>query len=391
MYLENLDAPAAATGLITSVSKSEPAAIIVNDVAGLRNGAAIYVIGTGFASIDGRSWVVRNIDVNTRSAVLANTDTARETGEVSTTGAWVLRSYSDLCVVSYARNENVAAEIDVTTICSEEKEYLVGFSDPGTVTFEFFIDPTDPDYLALRAARADARERMLEIHYRNGAVRTMPVIVQSINETGGVDQAVQGSATLKITGADVLTMPAAEQLPNYVLIPIAFPSIGNVPLEVSLTLNEIGGNASSFEIDWKDGSNPQVVTSHQAVHTYANAGQFQPGVVATIAGEETAPFRSQNIVTVQRLPYSVIPSVEPLEGTAPLEVTLTLAETNGPADRFEVLWDDGSIMQTLTTNTATHTYAANGTFIASIVPVVDGIRYPAVTAPMVSVSPEETR
>ncbi|WP_456299719.1 hypothetical protein [Paraburkholderia tropica] len=38
-------------------------------------------------------------------------------------------------------------------MCDDEKTSLAGFSDPGTLTFDFFIDPTDADYHALLAAR----------------------------------------------------------------------------------------------------------------------------------------------------------------------------------------------------------------------------------------------
>lgn len=381
LLLENLDAPADATGLLRSVSKSQPATAIFDDVSKLRNGAAVYIIGTGFASIDGRSWVVQDIDINTRAARLANTDTSRETEAFNPNGAWVLHAYTDLCVVSYSTTAAAAAEIDVTTLCDEEKSFLVGFSDPGTLTFDFFVNPIDPDYQALREAQKDGRERMLEIVYRNGAVRTLPVIVQSINESGGVDQAIQGSATLKIAGADVLTMPPGEQVLDYVLIPIVAPSTGNVPLAVTLTLNEAGGAATKFEIDWRDGTALQSTTLHQASHTYTAAGQYQPSIVATVAGAETAPFRSQNIVTVQRLPYSVVANVQPISGEAPLQVTLSVVETNGPAETFEVDWNDGTSVQVVSAANmpVSRIYDEAGIYTITVVPILDGVRQTPVT------------
>lgn len=387
MYLENPDAPAAATGLLRSVSKSQPAVAIFDDVSRLRSGAAVYLIGTGFAAIDGQSWVVQNIDTDTRSAELANSNTSAETGEFNTNAAWVLRAYIDVCAVSYQVNQNTAAEIDTTTLCDDAKTSLVGFSDPGTLTFDFFIDPTDSDYQALRDAQTDGEVRMFEIVYRNKAVRTLPVIVQAINESGGVDQAVQGSATLKITGPDVLTMPPGEQTPNYALIPVATPAQGTAPLEVTLTLNEAGGQATKFVIDWKDGTEATTTTSRQALHTYTAPGQYQATVVATVAGSDTAPFRSQTIVNVQRLPYSAVATVAPSTGDAPLDVVLSIAETNGPADSFEVDWGDGSIVDKVLAAPANHQYTEAGSHTVLVTPTVDSVPQSQLTpAPQVDVT-----
>lgn len=387
MYLEDLTAAAAANGLLTSLSKSQPAVAVFDDVSKLRSGAAVYFIGTGFDTIDGQSWVIQNIDVNTKSAELANSDTSNETGDFSAAGAaWILHAYADMCVVSYQINENAAAEIDTTTLCDDEKTSLAGFSDPGTMTFDFFIDPTDPDYHALLAADKDKEVRWFEIVYRNKAVRTLPVIVQSISESGGVDQAVQGSVTLKVAGAPVLTQPPGEVTPNYVLIPTATPSIGDVPLEVLLTLNEAGGTATKFTIDWKDESAPTESSSKQVSHTYEKAGQYQPTIVATVEGSDTAPFRCQNIVTVQRLEYSVTANVTPGSGDAPLDVSLAYTETNGPADYLDIDWGDGTPVDRATTSPVTHEYLKGGSFTPTLTPTIDGVAETALNANTVTVT-----
>nr|WP_321941635.1 hypothetical protein [Paraburkholderia tropica] len=239
---------------------------------------------------------------------------------------------------------------------------------------------------SLLAADKDKEVRWFEIIYRNKAVRTLPVVVQSINESGGVDQAVQGSATLKIAGAPILTQPPGEVTPNYVLIPTATPSIGDVPLEVLLTLNEAGGTASKFVIDWKDDSEPSETSSKQVSHTYEKAGQYQPTIVATIEGAETAPFRCQNIVTVQRLVYSVTANVTPGTGDAPLEVSLAYTETNGPADYIDVDWGDGTPADRVTVSPAAHEYEKGGSFTPVLTPTIDGVAESPVSASEVAVT-----
>jgi len=387
MYLENPDAPAAATGLLKGGSKSKPCVVVLDDVSKLRNGAAILIIGTGWASLDLKTWVVQNIDAEAKTAVLANSDTSGETESFGANAAWVLHSYIDVCAVSYQINQNAAADIDTTTLCDDEKTSLVGFGDPGTLTFDFFIDPTDPDYQALRDAQKDGKTRMFEIVYRNKAVRTLPVIVQSVNESGGVDQAVQGSATLKITGPDVLTMPPGQTTDNYVLIPVLSPTTGEMPLDVTLTLNEAGGAATKYAIEWKDGSPVEQTTTKVITHSYAKAGTFIPSVIATVGGSLTAPFKAQNAVTVAAPPYDLAASVAPTSGVAPLLVTLTLDEENGAADYFDVDWGDGGTVERVSDLTQDHTYsAAGGPFAVSVTPTVAGVAGAAVAAGSVTVT-----
>ncbi|MGF6877366.1 phage tail tube protein [Paraburkholderia sp. MM5477-R1] len=389
MYLEDLTAADAATGSLTNASKSAPCVAVFDDVGKLTNGVPVLVTGTGWSSLDGQTFVLQNIDAETKTATLANSDTSRETTDLNATNAhYVLHAFIDVCAVSYQINQNAAAQIDTTTLCDDEKSYLIGFTDPGTLTFDFFIDPTDPDYQALIEAQKDGLERMFEIIYRNGAMRTLPVIVQSINESGGVDQAVQGAATLKVTGASILTMPPGQMTDSYVLLPVASPASGTAPLAVTLTLNESGGHATKYSVDWKDGTPPEAVTTNVAEHTYNAAGSYQPAVVATIAGSDTAPFKSQNTVTVSAAPYSMTASVAPLTGAAPLTVTLTLSETGGAADSFEVDWGDGTSGETIPGGTLTgnHDYQALGSYTAAVTPTVGGVAQSPVSAQAVTVS-----
>ncbi|MGF6958003.1 phage tail tube protein [Paraburkholderia youngii] len=389
MYLEDLTAAPAATGTITNASKSAPCVAVFDSVANLKAGSPVQVSGTGWASLDGFTFVLQNIDTESKSATLASSDTSRETADFNSTNArYVLHAFIDVCAVSYQINQNAAAQIDTTTLCDDEKTYLIGFTDPGTLTFDFFIDPTDPDYQALIDAQKDGLERMFEIVYRNGAVRTLPVIVQSINESGGVDQAVQGAATLKVTGPAILTMPPGQVTDTYVLIPIVSPTTGQAPLEATLTINESGGHATQFTVDWKDGTPPAIATSNVAEHTYTIAGTYKPEVMATISGSASAPFKAQNSVTVSAAPYSLAVDITPTTGTAPLDVTLTLTETNGPADSLSIDWGDGGAAESKPGGTlqATHNYAAAGSYTASVTPTVGGTPETAVTAAAVTVS-----
>jgi PKD repeat protein len=284
MYLENLNAAPIATGSIVSASQSAPCYVVFEDVSKLKPGLPLYISGTGWASLDNQEWIIQDLDADAKSAALYASDTTLETAAFDPVLAmYTVNAFIDVCAVSYAINQNPATSIDTTTLCDAEKTSLVGFRDPGTLTFDFFIDPTDPDYLALQEAYEDGLERMFEIVYRNGAVRTLPVIVQSINETGGVDQAVKGAATMKITGAPVLTQPKPAQAPVYVLSATPAPLNGVAPLTVTMTLAEQNGAASKFSIDWGDGGAVEdLIGTKTTTHDYAVAGAYSASVVATV-------------------------------------------------------------------------------------------------------------
>ncbi|MGF6986547.1 PKD repeat protein [Paraburkholderia atlantica] len=291
MYLEDPNAAPQATGAVVTMSRSEPTTVILDDVSALSNGDPVLIMGTGWVSIDGQTWIVQELNRETRAAKLAHSNTTRETAEPHA-GAWRLNAFVDVCAVTYTITPTAAAEIDSTTLCDEKKTSLLGFRDPGTLTFDFFINPVSPQTRALDKAYDDGESRMFQIIYRNGAVRTLPVQVQTVTETGGVDQAIQGSATLRIVGAAVLTLPDlfGDEGTEYDLIIQANPSYGNGPLDVTLIIVEQGNTASAFLVSWGDDSAAESITINTATHTYSEPGQFRIQVTPTVQGYQTAPF-----------------------------------------------------------------------------------------------------
>jgi hypothetical protein len=299
MYLENLDAAPLATGAITSASASAPVYAVFDDVSKLKNGEPIMITGTGWTSLDNQEWVLQDLDADAKTAALYGSDASRETGAFSALAMYSLSNFIDVCARTYSIAPAAATSIDTTTLCDSEKTALIGFSDPGTLTFDFFIDPTDPDYLELVQAEADKRQRMFEIIYSNKAIRTLPVTVQSISETGGVDQAISGSATLKITGTPILTQPPSVQpIEHYKLSAALTPASGTAPLHVTMQLVESGGAASKYVIDWKDGSSAEsLVGSKTTTHNYDAAGSYTAEITATVGGV-AQPTAKANVVTV---------------------------------------------------------------------------------------------
>ncbi|KXU94165.1 hypothetical protein CR51_27210 [Caballeronia megalochromosomata] len=300
MYLEDLESAAYATGQIVSASASEPVYVVLDDVSTVKNGEPIHITGSGWMSIDNQAFVIQDLDTDAKTAALYGSDASGETVDFADLAMWSLSTFVDLCARTYSIQQTPATSIDTTTLCDDEKTSLVGFRDPGSFTFDFFIDPTDSNYLALLNAYDDGEERMLEIVYRNKAVRTLPVIVQSVSETGGVDQAVAGSCTMKITGAPVLTQPpdSSQPVEQYNLSVAVTPASGDSPLHVDMQLTETGGAAAKYAIDWKDGSALEtLVGSKTTTHVYNAEGSYTASVSATVAGK-TQPAVNANPVTV---------------------------------------------------------------------------------------------
>jgi hypothetical protein len=299
MYLEDLEGAPYANGTIVSASASEPVYVVLDDVTKLRNGEPIHITGSNWASINDQAFVLQDLDVNGKTAALFGSDATGETEDFGDMAMWSLNTFVDLCARTYSIQQTPATSIDTTTLCDDEKTSLVGFRDPGTFTFDFFIDPTDPNYLSLLDAYDDGEERMLEIVYRNKAVRTLPVIVQSVSETGGVDQAVAGSATLKIAGQPVLTQPSGSDsgpVEQYDLSAAITPASGDIPLHVTLQLTETGGAAAKYVIDWKDGSSAEtLVGSKTTTHNYEAEGSYTASVTATVNGKQQSAVQANPV------------------------------------------------------------------------------------------------
>jgi PKD repeat protein len=83
--------------------------------------------------------------------------------------------------------------------------------------------------------------------------------------------------------------------------------------------------------------------------------------------------------------YSATLAALPLAGAHPVNVTFTLTETNSNGQSFSWNFGDGTAAVVTAVPTATHSYAAAGTFTAHVTPTVNGVVETAiaVTAPVV--------
>lgn len=105
-------------------------------------------------------------------------------------------------VVSFSGFDGEASEIDVTNLDSTAKEFLLGLQDFGSFTFEFHPDYTDAGQNALRAAQTSGNVKTFLLTLSDTTTVAFTAYVKNAQAaSGGVDAALAGSASLKISGA----------------------------------------------------------------------------------------------------------------------------------------------------------------------------------------------
>lgn len=99
--------------------------------------------------------------------------------------------------------DGTAAEIDVTDLSSTAKEFKMGLADEGSVTLEGFFKPSDTQHAALRTKRNTRVTGNFQIVFTDSPQTTwsFAAYVPTLSITAGVDAALTGSITLRITGA----------------------------------------------------------------------------------------------------------------------------------------------------------------------------------------------
>lgn len=194
---------------ITAITAAAPAVITVDgaDIGSFVVGGVVGIDGTGFASVDGKSFFIDAVGATT--VTLRGSDTSGEAGTIGEDAEATVHSQQEICFSSLTTSSPPATDIDVTTICDDQKKTLSGLPQPGTVQFEGFYDSVDAGYLAMVELFESGEETLVAIRFSDGSEIDLPVIVDSMSESIGVDQAVTYSATGKITGKRTYVPPAA--------------------------------------------------------------------------------------------------------------------------------------------------------------------------------------
>jgi len=95
-----------------------------------------------------------------------------------------------------------APDIDVTVLRSTAREFLTGLADGGTVNIAFFRASGNTGQQSAYAAWQGRQRRNFRITWSDGVVTSFAGSVKSFGRDAAVDGAVQGSATIRISGEE---------------------------------------------------------------------------------------------------------------------------------------------------------------------------------------------
>jgi hypothetical protein len=100
-----------------------------------------------------------------------------------------------------------AAEIDVTDLSSSAKEFILGLADNGTMGLDLIYDPSDAGQIILEELRESSDATNFRVTVPNPiqspqvTTFTFRGFVQTFPFTLGVDAAMTGTVSIRITGA----------------------------------------------------------------------------------------------------------------------------------------------------------------------------------------------
>jgi hypothetical protein len=170
---------------------------------GLKNGdvvTASLFAGEDAALLNGISFVVKYATTNTLSI---DVDTTGKDVTDNTDGAKLTPvTYTEIGeVTDFSGPDGSASEIDVTHLRSTAKEFLMGLPDEGNISLSINWDQSDLGQAAIAAARTARTEETFKITYSDGSTATFDGYVLGLTSSGSIDGKVDGSITIRITGA----------------------------------------------------------------------------------------------------------------------------------------------------------------------------------------------
>lgn len=185
---------------ITGATQANPV-IITSTAHGFSNGDIVTIATVGgMTQLNGGTFVVSYVTTNTFA--LSNTNglaySAYTSGGTATPTTWTacgnVRSFDGL--------DGQSSEIDITNFASTGKEFLLGLYDGGSIKLDIQLDNGDAGQQALRLALQGGTKKHFKLTLPSGTTPnfTFDGFVKQFTVQGGVDAAVSGSVTVRISG-----------------------------------------------------------------------------------------------------------------------------------------------------------------------------------------------
>lgn len=186
---------------ITAMALGNPT-ILTAVAHGLSNGDVVTLANFGgddAADINAEVCVIKNVttdtfavDVDTTGKTITdNTDAA-----TATPVAWTAIGE----VTDFSGPDGTASEIDITHLQSTAKEFLMGLPDEGSISLSINWAPADTGQLAVKAARKARTKKDFKITYSDKSTASFKGYVMGLSTDAAVDDKVNGSITLRVTG-----------------------------------------------------------------------------------------------------------------------------------------------------------------------------------------------
>jgi hypothetical protein len=191
----------------TAITKTNPAEITIESIAGLSVGDVVSFTNTGFAELDGKTFAVGTIDAVDKTFKVLGADTSQSNGALSTSGAKasVVKSLDmvKICLSSIEIGADSVNQVDVSTFCDTSAQ-TPGKVTPGTITLAGYADTDDTGLAEIIKASEDQQPRSFKINLpgsNNGYIVgkiTLAGLSYGVPLEGAMTYTVSGTQTTKI-------------------------------------------------------------------------------------------------------------------------------------------------------------------------------------------------
>lgn len=188
----------------TDITKAAPAVVTVADVTGLVAGQIIFVPAdaTGLESIDGKYFIVGDVDDTGNTFALLGSDTTDDVGTFAAADS--LEYYTDdnmvcLCLSNFQFNPETPDTIAVPTYCDPSATLPATTTSAGTATIGGYANKADADYLELLDADEDGVARVWRIMLPDNGYIIFPGVITGLTWQVPIEGAVAYEATVVLT------------------------------------------------------------------------------------------------------------------------------------------------------------------------------------------------
>jgi hypothetical protein len=111
------------------------------------------------------------------------------------------------CISGFSWDNPERASIDTTCLTDKEKSFKFGLRDSGTVSLDLRYEPQSAGQKMLEQSYASDKPYHFEIEYAdtpdggvNGTIKNFKGYVTTFSQSGAIDDIINGSVGIKVTG-----------------------------------------------------------------------------------------------------------------------------------------------------------------------------------------------